>query len=274
MNPAADIRFEDVTKTYRSGRRVVAALETVDVSCPAGRITAVLGPSGCGKTTLLRLAAGLASPSSGRVTIDGTTVDGPGRGVGLVSQEGGLLPWRRAASNIELGLEIRGIPAAERRARSADLMARLHLDPETAESFPAELSGGQRRRLALARALAPGPGVLLMDEPFAALDEFTRRRLRDEVIGLWQQGPVTILLVTHSIEEAVYMADHIVILAAGRVAGSLENDLDRPRDLFSAALLAMQRRVRDLLPDSCTETPLSNDRAASAAPTADTKTAP
>jgi NitT/TauT family transport system ATP-binding protein len=244
---ADEIHFEGVTRIFRTPERDVRALDDFSLECPAGMITAVLGPSGCGKTTLLRMAAGLDFPTKGRVLLDGAEVRGPGGGVGMLSQEGGLLPWRRAAANIELGLEISGISSDRRRARALELLDQVHLSREMAGSYPAELSGGQRQRVALARALAPRPRVLLMDEPFASLDEFTRQKLRDEVIRIWQRHPVTILFVTHSIEEAVCMADRVVTMSGGRTVSTFPISLDRPRDRFGREFLEILHPIRDSL---------------------------
>ena len=239
--------FENVSKTFRSRHREVLAVNNVTISCPREKITAVLGTSGCGKTTMLRLVAGLERPCSGQILVENRPITGPTPEITMVSQESSLLPWRRAGSNIELGLEIIGIPKQERRKQAEDLISRLHLSPETAKSFPSELSGGQRQRISLARAIATNPKILLFDEPFTAIDEFTRHKLRDIVIELWDQNKMTILMVTHSIEDAVFMADEIVVMDDGNIIGTIKNDIARPRDLYSEEFLRMQRKTRDLL---------------------------
>ena len=204
------IRFENIAKLYTTpARGDVWALRDVEFTCAEGKMTCVLGPSGCGKTTLLRLAGGLESPTSGKVYVNGQAVAGPGENIAMVSQEGDLLPWRRVLENVSLGLEIRGQKRAARKLRAMETINRLGLDATIAHSFPHELSGGMRQRVALARALCPNPRVLLMDEPFSRLDEPTRHRLQSELMDLWQGDRQTVLFVTHSIEEAVFLADRI-----------------------------------------------------------------
>jgi len=243
---AGVIRFEAVSKRYQTpARGEVWALRHLDLLCPAEQLTCVLGPSGCGKTTLLRLAAGLEPPTAGRIGVDGQTVTGPQPGVGLVSQEGALLPWRRVIDDVALGLEISGVSRAERRARGRQAIARVHLPPTVERSLPHELSGGMRQRVALARALCPGPRILLMDEPFASVDEPTRHHLQNELLQVWQTDGQTILFVTHNVEEAVYLADRLIVMTFGRTVADLPVPLPRPRDRLAPAfvdtLLAVRR---------------------------------
>jgi NitT/TauT family transport system ATP-binding protein len=242
------IHFAHVSKRFTSeARGEVWAVRDLNLHCEAGKVTCLVGPSGCGKTTLLRLAAGLDRPTTGRVFMNGETIAGPTAGIGLLSQEGDLLPWRRVIDNIAMGLELRGVPRAERHAQARRVLEQVHLPPEVARSHPHELSGGMRQRVALARALCHNPRVLLMDEPFASLDEQTRERLHGEFIELWQSEPRTVLLVTHSVEEAVLLADRVVVMAAGRLTADLAVAPARPRDVFQPDMIELLRRVRSAL---------------------------
>ena len=242
---AGVVQFDGVGKRYATpARGEVWALRDFDLLCPAGQLTCVLGPSGCGKTTLLRLAAGLEFPTHGRIAIDGHPVTGPTAGVALVSQEGGLLPWRRVVDDVALGLEIRGVGRAARRAEARRAIRRVHLPPEVEASLPHELSGGMRQRVALARALCTGPRILLMDEPFASVDEPTRHRLQDELVRVWEADGQTVLFVTHSVEEAVYLADRLVVMTFSRPVADLPVTLPRPRDRLASDFVDTLLRVR------------------------------
>jgi len=242
------VRFEGVGKRYSTpARPEVWALADFDLDVQARAITCVVGPSGCGKTTLLRLAAGLETPSHGRVLVEGRPVSGPPRGIGVVSQEGGLLPWRTALGNVALGLELCGVGRAERRRQARAALRRLHLPPDVERSSPHELSGGMRQRLALARALCPGPRILLMDEPFAAVDEPTRHHLQNELLAVWAADRQTVLFITHSIEEAVYLADRVVVMTFGRAVAVMPLDLPRPRDRLAEGFVRTLVRVRHAL---------------------------
>ena len=242
------IRFENVSKRFVTpGRGDVWALRDVSLFCPPEELTCVLGPSGCGKTTLLRIAAGLETPTGGEAFVDGRAVSGPPGSIGLVSQEGDLLPWRRVVSNVALGLEIAGLGRAARERQALEAIRNLHLPPEIARSLPHELSGGMRQRVALARALCPNPRVLLLDEPFSRLDDFTRSSLQGELLELWLADRRTALFVTHSIEEAVFMADRIVVMTFGRVIRTVPVTLPRPRDRLSDAFVKVLLDVRRAL---------------------------
>ncbi len=240
--PDEAIRFESVSKCFLAPvRGEVWALRDIDLACEAGKLTCVLGPSGCGKTTLLRIAAGLDQPTSGQVLVNCRCRAGR---PGLVSQEGDLLPWRRALANVLLGLEVQSVPRAQRKARARAALRRVGLGEELEECFPHELSGGMRQRVAIARALCPNPRIILMDEPFASLDEPMRYRLQEELLALWAQDPRTIVFVTHSIEEAVFLADRIVILAEGRKVREFAIELPRPRDRLAAEFARLLLDVR------------------------------
>ncbi len=247
MDPVA-IRFDKVSRRFQGERRgEVWALREASLECSAGAVTVIVGPSGCGKTTLLRLAAGLDRPTSGEVRVGGAAVTAPPAGVGLVSQEGDLLPWRRVLANIELGLELRRVPRPQRRRRAWAALRRAGLDETVARCYPHELSGGMRQRVALARALCPNPGILLMDEPFASLDEPARHQLQQDLLDLRAADNQSVLLVTHSIEEAVFLADHLVIMSAGRIGQRIRLELDRPRDRLSGPFVQALLQVRTAL---------------------------
>jgi NitT/TauT family transport system ATP-binding protein len=207
------IRIEQLAKRY--GDRDVLAGVTFGVS--EGEIVSIVGPSGCGKTTLLRCVAGLAGPSSGRVTIAGQEVTGPPEGVGMVFQHFGLFPWKTVFGNVAYGLTVAGRPRREVEPRVRQLISMVGLEGFE-KSYPYQLSGGMQQRAGLARALAIEPRVLLMDEPFASLDAQTRDLLQLELLRIWEQQPTAMIFVTHSIDEAVLMGDRIVILS-GRPSG-------------------------------------------------------
>ncbi|MDI6711628.1 MAG: ATP-binding cassette domain-containing protein [Anaerosomatales bacterium] len=219
----AGVEVEGLRVTYPGGAPVVA-LDGLDLQVAEGEPIAIIGPSGCGKSTLLLALAGLIAPSTGAVRVAGEPVVGPRMRTALVLQDLGLLPWKTVEQNAGLGLEIRGVDAAQRRAAVARVLERLGLSG-FGHAYPAELSGGMRQRVALARALALEADVLLMDEPLSALDALTREDLQDLLLDLWLQRRHTQVLVTHSIEEAVFLGKRIVVMTPrpGRVAAILEN---------------------------------------------------
>ena len=254
--PSNIIQFEGVSKCFTTpARGDVWALRELDLSCVAGELTCVLGPSGCGKTTLLRLVAGLDSPTSGHVLVDGRPVAGAPEGIGMVTQEGTLLPWRRVRGNVALGLEIRGVRRAGRRRRVRAVLERVHLPPDVERSYPHELSGGMRQRVALARALCPSPRILLMDEPFASVDEPTRHHLQDDLLRVWVADRQSILFVTHSIEEAVYLADRAVVMTFARAVADIAIDLPRPRDRLSDMFIRTLLAVRETFTQHVSRSP-------------------
>jgi NitT/TauT family transport system ATP-binding protein len=241
-------------KRYATRRgEAIPALGPLDLTVGAGEFVAVVGPSGCGKSTLLRLVAGLTAPSGGEVLVGGAAVRGPRADVGLVFQRPTLLPWRTARANVLLPAEVLGLERRAARRRAEELLALVGL-AEAAERYPAELSGGMQARVALARALAHDPPMLLMDEPFGALDALTREAMGRELLRVWDgAGPrKTVLFVTHGIAEAVFLADRVVALTArpGRVADVVPVDLPRPRGavvLESEAFALLAARVRAAL---------------------------
>ncbi|HUG29035.1 MAG TPA: ABC transporter ATP-binding protein [Candidatus Limnocylindria bacterium] len=247
MSGRIDLR--DVAFSYpaEGGERLVA-LDGVDLAVEPGQIVALIGPNGSGKSTLLRLIAGLLAPDRGTATLDGRPIDGPDPEVGLVFQEPRLLPWRTTAANVAYPLEIAGVAREERAARVATVLRTMGIE-EAAGQVPSQLSGGMRQRAALARTLALEPSVLLLDEPFSALDELTRERLNLELLAITTRTPTTVLLVTHSVQEAIFLADRVVVLSArpGRIVADLAVELRRPRslgDLDAAVVTSTAQAVR------------------------------
>ena len=206
------------------------ALDGLDLTVRPGEVVSIIGPNGCGKSTLLRAIAGLILPDRGRVLVDGAPVDGPNPTVGIVFQEPRLLPWRTVASNVAYPLELASIESSERAARTIEAMALVGIG-EFAGARPSQLSGGLAQRAALARALAPGPDVLLLDEPFSALDALTRERFDVDLLGSWVKPGSTILAVTHSIAEAIFLADRVVVMSPrpGRIVADIPVEVPRPR---------------------------------------------
>jgi len=231
--------LDRVGKTYANG---VRALDGVSLSVGPGEILAVVGGSGCGKSTLLRAVSGLDTPSQGRIMLDGVAITAPHEKIGIIFQEPRLLPWLSVADNVGFGLEDR--PRAERAERVATALARVGLT-DKANMWPRELSGGQAQRVAIARALVPRPEVLLLDEPFSALDAFTRADLQDHLLDLWADSKPTLILVTHDVDEAIVLADRITVMRPrpGHIFDEIEADLPRPRDRQSAAFDFAKRRV-------------------------------
>jgi NitT/TauT family transport system ATP-binding protein len=223
------IAFDGVVKTFESG---YVALGGVDFEIAPERFVALVGPSGCGKSTTLALAAGLDRPSSGTVSVRGKPVDGITGGIGFLFQRDALLPWKTVRDNVLLPLQLRGIGAAEARGRAAEWIGRVGLRGFEA-SFPHQLSGGMRKRASLAQTLVYDPEILLMDEPFSALDVQTRNLMEAELLGLWQGSGKTVVFVTHDLEEAIALADEVLVMTAGpgRVKVRYDVPLPRPRDI-------------------------------------------
>jgi sulfonate transport system ATP-binding protein len=233
------LEFAAVSKTYPDGTHALAGFS---LNIDKAEIVAIVGGSGCGKSTLLRIAAGLDNPTSGVVRLASQPMLAPHAEVGLVFQEPRLLPWLDIAGNVGFGLA--ALDREERRAKVENALARVGL-AEHATRWPRELSGGQAQRVSLARALVTGPSVLLLDEPFSALDAFTRTDLQDHLLDLWADARPTLLLVTHDIEEALVLADRVVVMRAkpGRLASITNVELPRPRDRLSGAFEAAKRRL-------------------------------
>ncbi|CAM5493950.1 Aliphatic sulfonates import ATP-binding protein SsuB [Afipia felis] len=235
--------FDHVGKTYPNG---VKALQAFSTRIRIGEIVAVIGGSGCGKSTLLRAIAGLDPATSGTITLDGETIRAPHEKIGIIFQEPRLLPWLSVAGNVAFGLS--DGTRVERRERAAAALARVGL-PDKADAWPRELSGGQAQRVAIARALVPRPEVLLLDEPFSALDAFTRADLQDHLLDLWADTRPTLVLVTHDVDEAVVLADRILVMKPrpGRLFEEVRVDLARPRDRTAAAFEAVKHQVLEAL---------------------------
>ncbi|MGE0744172.1 MAG: ABC transporter ATP-binding protein [Rhodospirillales bacterium] len=247
------IAFRDVHHAFGA----VSVLENIDLDVRDGEFVCVVGPSGCGKTTMLRFAAGLLTPKRGEVSFRGAAVTRPMPGVAVVFQDysKALLPWRNAYGNVELALEAGGVPRRVRRERIFALLEMVGLGAH-AESFPGQLSGGMQQRLQIARCLAQEPSVLLMDEPFGALDAMTRQTLQDEVLRIIADAGTTALFVTHDLDEAIYLGDRVVALYPnpGRIAQEFRIDLPRPRHQLSTRehpeFLRLRRTIFDFVRES------------------------
>jgi len=244
------LRFQDVTKQFPSPDPSIGAqiaLDKISLDIGAREFVSIIGPSGCGKSTLLRLAAGLDRPTSGDLRVGEAAITGPSAERGLVFQDPNLFPWLTVRGNIQAGLIARGLLPQKR--SEVDEYLRLVGLGSFAEALPHHLSGGMAQRVALARALINHPKVLLLDEPLGALDAFTRMKMQDEVLRLWEDRGTTILLVTHDIDEAIYMSDRIVVMTPrpGRVEEIIPVDLERPRQRNSEAFLKLRGEILDLL---------------------------
>lgn len=249
---AATVQLADVAVRFRSKKRDVTALSEVSLDVAPGEFVAIVGPSGCGKSTLLKLVAGLLTVSSGEVRLGGERVTGPRHDIGYVFQRAALLEWRSALRNILLQAEIRRMPSARARGRADELIRMTGLSGFE-DAYPHELSGGMQQRVALCRALLHEPPVLLMDEPFGALDALTREQMNTELNRIWRSTGTTVLLVTHSISEAVYLADRVVVMSPrpGTITEIIEVGLPAERDyaetLGRPEFRAATARIRDLL---------------------------
>ncbi|HET9904297.1 MAG TPA: ABC transporter ATP-binding protein [Xanthobacteraceae bacterium] len=242
------MRIKDLQKRYVTNDAEILALSDINLDIRDGEFVTLLGPSGCGKSTLLRIIAGLLPASQGEVAINGARVTGPGPERAMVFQDYALFPWMTVEANVEFGLEARDVPPAERHKISRDLLRVVGLG-DFAKKFPHHLSGGMKQRVSIARALAVDPQILLMDEPFGALDAQTRSVLQEELLRIWRLYSKTVVFVTHSIEEAIYLSDRIVVMTArpGRIKTIISVEDERPRDMTAPAMAEMQRRVRTVL---------------------------
>jgi NitT/TauT family transport system ATP-binding protein len=237
---SAPVRLTDTSKVYGDVSNAVHALDRVSLAATRGEFVCLLGASGCGKSTLLNLVAGLDGPTGGTVEVDGKT--------SLMFQESALFPWLTAAGNVDLALRLDGVARADRKTRVQELLAAVHLE-EFGPKRPHELSGGMRQRVALARALAQRADVLLMDEPFGALDAMTRDILHDEVERLWRENGLTVLFVTHNVREAVRLGDRVVLLSSrpGRVIAEFPVEIPRPRRIDSPEVATLAATITDQL---------------------------
>ena len=239
-----------ISKTYGEGSMAgsVVALHDVSFEVPNNQFCSILGHSGCGKTTLLNIAAGFEKPTSGTVLVDGEPISAPGWRNTMIFQDYALFPWASVSENIAFGLEMKNLPSHKRIDATQYFIGLVGLKGFE-DKYPHQLSGGMRQRVAIARALAVRPQLLLMDEPFAALDAQNRSFMQDELVRIWQREPKTVMLVTHSIDEAIKLSDCIAVMTRrpGRVKEFIEVDLPRPRDEDDSGYLKLRRRLRDLI---------------------------
>lgn len=250
MNVAPVLELKGLTKTFteEKTRKPLEVLDGIDMAIRPGSLTCVVGPSGCGKTTLLRLIGGLIPPTAGEVLFEGRPVTGPGPERGLIFQEYALFPWLTAVRNVAFGLEIAGMPRAQARSKAEEHLGTVGLSGHE-DLYPRELSGGMKQRVAIARTLAVEPTILLMDEPFASLDAQTRNSMQEFLVGLWQRTGTTILFVTHSVDEAVFLGQDITGLSRrpARVVRSFENKLEYPRVRTDPGFIALRASILEYL---------------------------
>ena len=234
--PVAAVSLRDVSKVYGHGAHAVPALDRISLDVAPGEFVCLIGASGCGKSTLLNIVSGLDEPSAGSASVTGRAA--------LMFQEAALFPWRTVAGNVDLALRLRKVPRAERAERVSQLLRLVHLE-EFATKRPHELSGGMRQRVALARAFAQDADVLLMDEPFGALDAMTRDLLHDELERLWTDRTFSVVFVTHNVREAARLADRVILLTSrpGRVAAEFAVDIERPRRMESPEVTALAGEI-------------------------------
>jgi ABC-type nitrate/sulfonate/bicarbonate transport system ATPase subunit len=238
------LNIRGVTKRFSVGDDEVEALAPVDLSIPQGEFVCLIGASGCGKSTLLRIIAGFEEPTTGNASIFGRTITGPGRDRGMVFQDYALFPWMTVRENISFGPRQRPLSRDEVRQTTDEFVRMVGLE-RFAERYPSQLSGGMKQRVAIARVLANNANMLLMDEPFGALDALTREQLQHELLQIWARTGVTAIFVTHSVEEAVLLADRVLVMSAGpgRIESDFRIELPRPRDVSSPEFNALRRDI-------------------------------
>ncbi|MBX6322556.1 MAG: ABC transporter ATP-binding protein [Rhodospirillaceae bacterium] len=248
----AKLRVEDVTLRFPlKGGRSVTALDRISLEVAPNELSVIVGPSGCGKSSLLRLVAGLIQPTSGAIYLDGKRVTGPGKDRGMVFQSYTLFPWLTVQQNVEFGPRVSGIGPQERARIARRYIAEVGLEGFE-RAYPSQLSGGMMQRVALARALANDPEILLMDEPFGALDSQTRSLMQELLLGIWQHAQKTVLFITHDIDEAILLGDRVHVMTArpGRMKEMVPIDIPRPRSvetLTTPAFVALKRRIMGLI---------------------------
>ncbi len=243
------LRVDGVAHTFSAPGSTIDALGPVTFQVRSGSFVSLVGPSGCGKSTLLRIIAGLLIPTRGTVSLDGQVIQGPHRRVGLVFQQSNLMPWRSVLDNVMLPLELSGVDQSARQAQAAAVLAQVGLS-DFAQAYPAELSGGMAQRVAIGRALIHDPDVLLLDEPFGALDALTREQMQVELMRLWAAERKIALMVTHSITEAVFVSDQVLVMSQrpGQIKAEFDVPLPRPRNfdmVHDAAFGALVHRIRE-----------------------------
>jgi len=244
------LEIRNVSKKFVSKNREILAVDNISFNVKYNEFLSIVGPSGCGKSTLLRMIAGLEKPTSGEILMEGRRIEGPGAERGLVFQQYTLLPWRNVLDNVAFGLEIRGIPKKERYKIARRFIKMIGLEGFE-EAYPYELSGGMQQRVAIARTLANDPKVVLMDEPFGALDTQTRTILQHELLKIWEKEKKTVLFVTHSVDEAIYLSDRVIVMTArpGRIKDIIPIDLERPRKRDSLEFIEYRKRIVNILKD-------------------------
>jgi NitT/TauT family transport system ATP-binding protein len=242
------LSIEHMTKVFPKGGEELVALDDIKLEVMDGEFVCILGPSGCGKTTLLRIIAGLEKKSEGKISLKGTEVIGPGPDRGMVFQEFALFPWRTVRRNVEFGLEVKGVPPEKRKEISQKYIDLVGLKGFE-DSHPNQLSGGMKQRVGIARALANEPAILLMDEPFGALDAQTRNQMQKELLRIWSETKKTVIFITHSVDEAVFLSDRVIVLTSrpGRVKTVHKIDLPRPRDRASQDFINLRKTILDEL---------------------------
>ena len=249
MSKALSVKINDLKKIfYIQDGSSITAIDGINLSIEPGSLTCIVGATGCGKTTLLRIIAGLENPTSGSVLVGDEPINGSRADVAMMFQQYSLFPWRNVIDNVAFGLEVRNIPKKERYEKAMQLLAMVSLT-DFAKSKSYELSGGMQQRVAIVRSLAFDPALLLLDEPFGALDERTRHRLQDELLLIWEKTQKTILFVTHNIDEAVYLSERVLVMTdrPSRIADDIKINLSRPQDRFAQEFIDVLLRVRAVL---------------------------
>jgi len=244
------LEIRNVSKKFVSKNKEILAVDNITFNVKYNEFLSIVGPSGCGKSTVLRMIAGLEKPTSGEILMEGRRIKGPGAERGLVFQQYTLLPWRNVLDNVAFGLEIRGVPKRERYEIARRFIKMIGLEGFE-EAYPYELSGGMQQRVAIARTLANDPKVVLMDEPFGALDTQTRAILQHELLRIWEKEKKTVIFVTHSVDEAIYLSDRIIVMTArpGRIKDIIPIDLPRPRKRDTLEFIEYRRRIVNILKD-------------------------
>lgn len=238
------LELKNIVKKFGNGKKDIVAVDDVDLTVKNNEFVSLVGPSGCGKSTILRMIAGLETPTSGGIYLDEKEVLGPDADRGMVFQQYTLLPWKTVLQNVTFGLEIKKIPKKERIEIAKKFIKMVGLE-EFSDAYPYELSGGMQQRVAIARTLANDPKVVLMDEPFGALDTQTRTMLQDHMLKIWETEKKTIVFVTHSVDEAVYLSDKVVVMTArpGKIKTIIDIDLDRPRKRTSPEFIEYRKKI-------------------------------
>jgi NitT/TauT family transport system ATP-binding protein len=242
------IKLENISKSFTQEEHEQVVLQDINLNVSKGEFLCIVGPSGCGKTTLLRMIAGLDFPSEGRIIEGETEISGPSRERGYVFQQYSLFPWLKVLENVTFGLELKGMEENESNQKAREYLKMVGLSPYE-NSYPKELSGGMKQRVAIARSLVNDPNVLLMDEPFSALDVQTRHKLQEELVRIWKEEQKTVIFVTHNVDEAVFLADRVVVLSRnpGKIIKSFKIELERIRDRNSPQFVDLKKEITKFL---------------------------